>query len=296
MLMETDDEFEPERDFARYIESDPRIREWQDLMASMQEPRPGAAPGELWANMDAGVRAVSALGRSAPAVAAAVRAAADRRHRRRQHRARRASAGVRAARLPGRRHLRRRCSGGARAGARRSASRACSRRSTKRSRRPARSSTSPCRRSTSRASSSAMPAGAAVLMQKPMGRDLDDARRIRAICRERKLVAAVNFQLRFAPNMLALRDALDRAAARRRDGRGGAAEPAHAVGVLGVPRRRAAPRGADALHPLHRPDPLADRRAARRLLPRRAPSRRSRSTPTRARASSSTTATWCAAA
>lgn len=55
-----------------------------------------------------------------------------------------------------------------------------------------------------------MPEGAAVLMQKPMGRDLVDAGRIRAICRERKLVAAVNFQLRFAPNMLALRDALDR--------------------------------------------------------------------------------------
>ena len=55
-----------------------------------------------------------------------------------------------------------------------------------------------------------MPPGAAVLMQKPMGRDLDEARRIRAICRERKLVAAVNFQLRFAPNMLALRDALAR--------------------------------------------------------------------------------------
>jgi len=55
-----------------------------------------------------------------------------------------------------------------------------------------------------------MPVGAAVLMQKPMGRDLDDARHIRAICRERKLVAAVNFQLRFAPNMLALRDALSR--------------------------------------------------------------------------------------
>ena len=55
-----------------------------------------------------------------------------------------------------------------------------------------------------------MAVGAAVLMQKPMGRDLDEARRIRAICRERMLVAAVNFQLRFAPNMLALRDALAR--------------------------------------------------------------------------------------
>ncbi|HEY8171509.1 MAG TPA: Gfo/Idh/MocA family oxidoreductase [Dehalococcoidia bacterium] len=55
-----------------------------------------------------------------------------------------------------------------------------------------------------------MPPGSAVLIQKPLGRDLDDARRIREICRERRLVAAVNFQLRFAPNMLALRDALAR--------------------------------------------------------------------------------------
>ena len=55
-----------------------------------------------------------------------------------------------------------------------------------------------------------MPGGAAVLIQKPMGRDLADARRIRSICRERRLVAAINFQLRFAPNMLALHDALTR--------------------------------------------------------------------------------------
>jgi predicted dehydrogenase len=52
--------------------------------------------------------------------------------------------------------------------------------------------------------------GAAVLIQKPMGRDLADARRILAIARDRRLVAAMNFQLRFAPNMLALRDALAR--------------------------------------------------------------------------------------
>jgi len=55
-----------------------------------------------------------------------------------------------------------------------------------------------------------MPPRAPVLMQKPMGRDLDEARRILRICRQRSLTAAVNFQLRFAPNMLALRDALGR--------------------------------------------------------------------------------------
>ena len=55
-----------------------------------------------------------------------------------------------------------------------------------------------------------LPQGAAVLIQKPMGRDLADARSIVETCRERKLRAAVNFQLRFAPNMLAVKDALER--------------------------------------------------------------------------------------
>jgi predicted dehydrogenase len=55
-----------------------------------------------------------------------------------------------------------------------------------------------------------LPTDAAVLIQKPMGRDLTDARRIREICRARRLAAAINFQLRFAPNMLALHDALTR--------------------------------------------------------------------------------------
>ncbi len=53
-----------------------------------------------------------------------------------------------------------------------------------------------------------LPTGAPVLIQKPMGRDLADARRILALARGRELIAAMNFQLRFAPNMLALRDAL----------------------------------------------------------------------------------------
>ena len=56
----------------------------------------------------------------------------------------------------------------------------------------------------------ALPAGAAVLMQKPMGRDLAEATAIRDLCRERGHRAAVNFQLRFAPMMLAVRDAIGR--------------------------------------------------------------------------------------
>ena len=57
-----------------------------------------------------------------------------------------------------------------------------------------------------------LPEGSAVLIQKPMGEDLAMAREIRDMCRERGLTAAMNFQLRFSPNMLALRDLLSRGA------------------------------------------------------------------------------------
>ena len=50
-----------------------------------------------------------------------------------------------------------------------------------------------------------LPDGAAVLLQKPMGETLSEARSILEICRSKQLTAAVNFQLRFAPNMLAAR-------------------------------------------------------------------------------------------
>jgi predicted dehydrogenase len=53
-----------------------------------------------------------------------------------------------------------------------------------------------------------LPPGAAVLIQKPMGEDLVAARRILDICRERRLAAAMNFQLRFSPNVMALADLL----------------------------------------------------------------------------------------
>src|SRR5688572_14302330 len=53
-----------------------------------------------------------------------------------------------------------------------------------------------------------LPRGAAVLIQKPMGEDLAAARSLVNICRELGLVAAMNFQLRFSPNVLALRDLL----------------------------------------------------------------------------------------
>ncbi|HEX5282668.1 MAG TPA: Gfo/Idh/MocA family oxidoreductase [Bryocella sp.] len=48
-----------------------------------------------------------------------------------------------------------------------------------------------------------LPRGAPVLMQKPMGETLEEARTIRDLCRKRELHAAVNFQLRYSPNHMA---------------------------------------------------------------------------------------------
>lgn len=54
----------------------------------------------------------------------------------------------------------------------------------------------------------ALPEGAAVLLQKPMGLDLSEATAIRDICRARRLIASINFQLRYSAMMLAIRDAM----------------------------------------------------------------------------------------
>jgi predicted dehydrogenase len=54
----------------------------------------------------------------------------------------------------------------------------------------------------------ALPEGAVALIQKPMGGDLRAATQILDICRRKQMQAAVNFQLRFAPMMLALKDAI----------------------------------------------------------------------------------------
>jgi predicted dehydrogenase len=51
----------------------------------------------------------------------------------------------------------------------------------------------------------ALPDGAPVLIQKPFGENLDQARRLLALCRKKRLQAAVNFQLRFAPAVMAVR-------------------------------------------------------------------------------------------
>ncbi|HEY4988982.1 MAG TPA: Gfo/Idh/MocA family oxidoreductase, partial [Opitutaceae bacterium] len=55
-----------------------------------------------------------------------------------------------------------------------------------------------------------LPDKSAVLIQKPLGEDLAQATAIRDLCRKKGLSAAVNLQLRFAPNMLAARDLVSR--------------------------------------------------------------------------------------
>jgi predicted dehydrogenase len=50
-----------------------------------------------------------------------------------------------------------------------------------------------------------LPRGAHVLIQKPMGEDLAQAREVLEVCRERGLHAAINCQLRFAPFVMAAR-------------------------------------------------------------------------------------------
>jgi predicted dehydrogenase len=54
-----------------------------------------------------------------------------------------------------------------------------------------------------------LPDGAAVLIQKPMGETLQEARAIVDLCHRKALTAAVNFQLRWAPVMLAARQIAD---------------------------------------------------------------------------------------
>ena len=55
-----------------------------------------------------------------------------------------------------------------------------------------------------------LPEGRGVLIQKPLGENLAQAREICDLCRRKKLTAAVNFQLRYAPCALAARDLIGR--------------------------------------------------------------------------------------
>ncbi|HKE16312.1 MAG TPA: Gfo/Idh/MocA family oxidoreductase [Kofleriaceae bacterium] len=55
-----------------------------------------------------------------------------------------------------------------------------------------------------------LPERSAVLVQKPLGESLAEARHIHSICAARRLTVALNFQLRFSPNLIALEALLDR--------------------------------------------------------------------------------------
>jgi L-rhamnose mutarotase len=52
MVMDTRDDFDLRRSFARHVASDPRCAEWETLMKTYQEPPPGAPPGSLWTRME----------------------------------------------------------------------------------------------------------------------------------------------------------------------------------------------------------------------------------------------------
>ena len=52
MVIQAVDEFEPDRDFPRYLELDPRCKEWDALMCTFQEKVPEAKEEEWWALME----------------------------------------------------------------------------------------------------------------------------------------------------------------------------------------------------------------------------------------------------
>ncbi len=55
-----------------------------------------------------------------------------------------------------------------------------------------------------------LPQGSAVLVQKPMGENYEEATEILQLTRHKKLTAAINFQLRYAPYILATKDLIDK--------------------------------------------------------------------------------------
>jgi predicted dehydrogenase len=55
-----------------------------------------------------------------------------------------------------------------------------------------------------------LPDNRAVLIQKPMGETLEQAKAILDLCRAKNLTAAINFQMRYAPYIIAARDMIER--------------------------------------------------------------------------------------
>lgn len=52
MVVEAVDEFEPDRDFARYTQDNPVTQKWDKMMAQYQEKVPEAGENEWWALME----------------------------------------------------------------------------------------------------------------------------------------------------------------------------------------------------------------------------------------------------
>ena len=55
-----------------------------------------------------------------------------------------------------------------------------------------------------------LPDGSKVLLQKPMGENMDQARKILAITHRKKMIAGINFQLRYAPYILAVKELMSK--------------------------------------------------------------------------------------
>jgi L-rhamnose mutarotase len=51
MYVETNDDFDLVRDFGR-VNDDPKSKEWDVLMRTLQQPAPEAPPGAWWADME----------------------------------------------------------------------------------------------------------------------------------------------------------------------------------------------------------------------------------------------------
>lgn len=52
MILELNDSVDVRRLFAAHAASNPRVREWEQLMRSLQQPSSDAPPGDWWAVMD----------------------------------------------------------------------------------------------------------------------------------------------------------------------------------------------------------------------------------------------------
>jgi len=52
MIVELRDGLDLTRAFAAHVASSPRVAEWERLMKALQQPAPGAPPGEWWTAME----------------------------------------------------------------------------------------------------------------------------------------------------------------------------------------------------------------------------------------------------